>query len=190
MTCIAAVVGEKGTIYMGGDSAGIDTWDLSLGVQLETKVWKSGPLLFGACGSFRVSQLIRWHMPIPVPDPELEPIAYLTGPLVDAMRDTLSEGGALTMWQDDATEELTQSGLIVGYNGRVFEVFSDFGVGELTHGYASVGCGSLIALGVLAATEEFDIKPHKRITLALNAAERHSGGVRGPMTVLKLPKND
>lgn len=183
MTCIAAVAAPDGTVYIGGDSAGVDTWDLSMGTHLETKVWRNDHLVFGACGSFRVAQLLRWHMNVPAPGVDEDPLRYLSGRLTDAMRDALNEGGALTMWQEDSTHALTDSGLVVGFAGRVFEVYSDFGVGEMLNGYAAVGCGSLIAMGSLASTEI--LKPKQRVRLALAAAERHSAGVRGPMTILK-----
>lgn len=185
MTCIAAVAAADGSVVMGGDSAAIDTYDLSMAAGAEAKVWSAGPLIFGACGSFRVSQLLRWHLNVPFPEEDLDPLAYLTGPLVNAMRDTLTAGGALTTWQEDNTEALTESGFLIGFAGRVFELYSDFGVGELRHGYAAVGCGGAIALGVLAATERLDVGPRRRVKLALDAAERHSAGVRGPMTILR-----
>lgn len=185
MTCIAAVAAPDGTVVMGGDSAAIDDRDLSIGVCVEPKVWAAGPLLFGACGSFRVSQLLRWHLIVPTADPGGEALHYITGDLVDAIRNCLTVGGALTTWQEDSTEELTASGFLVGYRGRVFELFEDFGVGELANGYGAVGCGSPFALGVLAATEGMRVTPARRIDLALAAAERHSAGVRGPMTVLR-----
>lgn len=181
MTCIVAVA-HDGKVVMGGDSAAVDSnWDLGLGA--ESKVWQQGPVLFGACGSFRVSQVIRWRMHLPTPDPDDEPLAYIVGPLVDAIRQSLAEAGALTTWQEDSTEELTDSGLLLGYNGRVFEVFADFGIGELVNGYGTVGCASPIALGALAVTE--GMKPRQRVQAALEAAERHSAGVRGPFTIIK-----
>jgi hypothetical protein len=61
---------------------------------------------------------------------------------------------------------------------------SDFGVGELVHGYGSVGCGAAIACGSLATSEDFEVTAEERIELALEAAERHSAGVRGPMTII------
>jgi hypothetical protein len=182
MTCIAAVT-HAGGVVMGGDSAAIDD-RLDINAGTEPKVWQSGPLMFGACGSFRVSQLLRWHLTIPVPDPDVDPFEYLTGPLVNAMRETLTIGGALTTWQEDNTEALTESGFLIGFAGRVFELYADFGIGEAINGYAAVGCGSPYALGVLAATE--GLKPRRRVRLALAAAERHSAGVRGPMTVVTL----
>lgn len=186
MTCIAAVVGPDGAVYMGGDSAGISNDTVySLGIGTEPKVWRSGNMLFGACGSFRVSQVIRWQVHVPTYDPNTEILAYLTGALMDTLRDSLAMHGSLQAWLDDATEGI-DGGLLIGTQGRVFEVYNDFGIGELVHGYGATGCGGPIALGNLAATESLDIKPKKRITMALEAAERHSAGVRGPFTILKL----
>ncbi len=185
MTCIAAVAHE-GVVYMGGDSAGVsDDSTYSLGIGVESKIWEKEGVLFGTCGSFRVAQVIRWQMNVPQFNPAGEPLEYLTGPLVTAMRDSLREHGSLTTWEEDSTESL-DGGVLLGFAGRVFEVFGDFGIGELVHDYGSVGCGFPIALGNLAATEGLEIKPKKRITLALEAAERHSAGVRGPFTILKL----
>lgn len=182
MTCIVAVA-HDGKVVMGGDSAAVDDHDYSIGTCREAKVWQSGPVLFGACGSFRVSQLLRWKMTLPTPGPDDEPLDYIVGDLIDAMRDSLARGGALTTWQEDSTEELTSSGLLLGYGGRVFEVFEDFGIGELVEGYGSIGCGSLIALGSLSSTE--GQKSRKRVQTALSAAERHSAGVRGPFTIIE-----
>lgn len=185
MTCIAAVRSKNGTIVMGGDSAGFeDDSNMSLGIGKETKVWKNNGILFGACGSFRVSQVLRWHLRVPVYDTTSEPLEYITGPLVNEMRAALEVAGALTVWEDDHTESMG-GGLLLGHRGRVFEMWGDFGVGELVHDYGATGCGGAIACGSLATTEGLDISPKKRVLLALNAAERHSAGVRGPMVVIK-----
>ncbi len=183
MTCIAAVVAPNGTVVMGGDSASVDD-NLRIDVGRETKVWQAGPLMFGACGSFRVAQTLRWHLTIPTPEPSDPPLAYLTGPLAQAMREALTMQGALSTWQEDSTETLTDSGLLIGYAGHVYEMYEDFGVHENVGDYAAVGCGRRWAEGVFFATQELDIKPKKRVRLALDAAEAHSAGVVGPMTIL------
>jgi hypothetical protein len=185
MTCIAAVVAPNGTVVMGGDSASVDD-NLRIDASRETKVWTAGPLLFGACGSFRVAQTIRWHLTVPSPEPDDEPLAYLTGPLARSMRETLAEHGALTTWDEDGTENLTDSGLLIGYAGHVYEMYADFGVHENRGDYAAVGCGRRWAEGVFFATEGLDIKPKRRVRLALDAAEKHSAGVVGPMHIESL----
>jgi hypothetical protein len=185
VTCIAAVVAPNGTVVMGGDSAAVDD-HLRIDVGRETKVWQNGHLLFGACGSFRVAQVLRWHLTPPAFGPECEPIEYLTGPLAERMRDALAEHGTLSIWDEDATEGLSESGLLIGCAGHVYEMYSDFGIHENVGDYAAVGCGRRWAEGVLWATESLDIKPKKRVRLALDAAEKHSAGVVGPMTILSL----
>ena len=185
MTCIAAVVAEDRSIYMGGDSAGVSNDSvLSLGIGIESKIWEKDGVLFGSCGSFRVAQVIRWQMNVPQFNPDAEALEYLTGSLITSMRDALREHGSLTTWQESDTESI-DGGLLLGFCGRVFEVYNDFGVGELVHGYGAVGCGAPIAVGSLASTESLDVKPRKRVTMSLQAAERHSAGVRGPMTVIR-----
>lgn len=185
MTCIAAVA-HDGHVWMGGDSAGVtDDSTYSLGIGRESKIWEKEGILFGASGSFRVAQVVRWQMNVPQFNPTAEPLEYITGSLITSMRDSLREHGALTTWEEDATESI-DGNLILGFCGQVYEVYEDFGVGQLVHGYGAIGCGFPIAVGNLSATEEFEIKPKKRIEMALKAAERHSAGVRGPFTVLKL----
>lgn len=183
MTCIAAVTDGE-TVWMGGDSAGIDD-NLALGLGKETKVWENGGILFGASGSFRVSQVLRWHLEVPPADPKMDPLKYITGPLVDAIRIALENAGALTVWEEDHTESMGGD-VLIAYKGRVFELMCDFGVGELIHDYGATGCGGALACGSLATTEEFDLTPKERIVLALEAAERHNAGVRGPMIIMKL----
>jgi hypothetical protein len=181
MTVIAAVVGPDGKIWMGGDSAGVDD-NYSLGLCRETKVWENGGILFGASGSFRVAQVVRWHMEIPS-FTHTTALEYVTGPLVDAIRSSLEASGALNKWEEDSTESMGGN-LLIGYDGHVFEMWEDFGVGELLHDYGAVGCGGELACGSLATTEKMGLKPKKRVELALATAERDSAGVRGPMTII------
>ncbi|GAA4716378.1 hypothetical protein [Phytohabitans rumicis] len=48
----------------------------------------------------------------------------------------------------------------------------------------AVGCGSDLALGALFATARTRMSPHRRVMVALQAAERFSAGVRGPFLCL------
>lgn len=180
MTAVVALA-RAGVVTVGGDAAGVDA-ALDAVVEKETKVWRAGPLVLGASGSYRVGQLIRWRMTTPVPEDSMDPLAYLAGPFADAVRAILTEGGALTTWQEDATEAAAGSSLIVGLHGRAFAVMEDFGVSEPATGYTAIGCGAPYALGALAATEHIK-DARKRVRVALAAAERHSAGVRGPMHI-------
>jgi ATP-dependent protease HslVU (ClpYQ) peptidase subunit len=73
--------------------------------------------------------------------------------------------------------------------GRLFLIDTDMQVGESANDFDAIGCGRAYALGALAATLKFreNRDPEGHIRTALAFAERFSGGVRGPYTVLHLP---
>lgn len=181
MTCIAAVAAD-GRVWMGGDSAGVDE-RFSLQSCDETKVWRSGEFLFGMSGSYRAAQLVRYQLTLPVDDGSMEARAYITGPFVDALRNVLADGGALTN-RNGHPEEFTDSAVLVGYRGRLYEVMDDFGVGETSDGFAAIGSGYPWALGAMAATP--DLKPRRRVLTALKASERFCAAVRRPFIVESL----
>lgn len=197
MTCIAAVVGPDGTIYMGGDSAVMsDDSTVFIRSEVEPKVWIKEGILFGACGSPRLSQIIRWQMQVPRYHTTTPPFEYLTGPLASAMREALRDNGALVINENRGAEEMDGS-LLLGFCGKLYEIYSDFGVGEMENDYGAAGCAGPLAIGSLATTSitnastatkasQFCLTPELRIDIALYVALRHSAGVRGPMETIKL----
>jgi len=76
---------------------------------------------------------------------------------------------------------------MIGWRGRLFCVYSDLQVAESAWPFMALGCGDHLALGSLHSTEEYQHTPRERLTLALQAAEAFSAGVRGPFTILKAP---
>lgn len=172
MTCIAGIAHE-GQVYIGGDSAGICTSDLSLTVRSDPKLFSTGPYVFGFAGSFRMGQILRYVF-VP-PDPDIRDLdRFMCVDFVDALRDCLKSGGFAR------TDEGVESGglFLVGVCGRLFRVSSDYQVGESLDGFDAIGCGDLIALGSIFST--VGLPPERRLCIALQAAERHSAGVRGP----------
>lgn len=182
MTCIAGLV-HDGKVYIGGDSAGVNSvYDLT--VRADEKVFRNGDFLFGFTSSFRMGQLLRYALS----PPNLygrDVMTYLCTDWINAVRDCLKSGGYARK------ENETESGgtFLLGFKGRLFEVHGDYQVGEPVDRYAAVGCGDSYAKGVLYASANSQIAttdPEPRILLALAAAERHSAGVRGPFTVLSV----
>lgn len=175
MTVIAGLV-HKGRVYLGGDSAGVSEMDIT--VRRDPKVFRNGPFLFGFCGSFRAGQVLahRFLPPeLPTADTALE--RYMVLDFVDALRDCLKAAGVARSYSGQ------ESGgcFLAGVRGRLFQVDSDYQVGEARDGFDAVGCGAAYALGSLFTSQG---KPEVRIRTALEASERHSGGVRGPFLVL------
>lgn len=176
MTCIVGLV-DKGSVYIGGDSAGVDGWSLT--VRADEKVFIRGPFLMGFTTSFRMGQLLRYKLE--VPERQGTDVAeFMATAFIDAVRDCLKAGG----WATTKDGHETGGGFLVGYRGRLFLICEDFQVGEASDGYDAVGSGEQIARGALFATNGKD--PVKRVDLALRAAEAHNAGVRGPFTVMTL----
>ena len=124
MTCIAGIV-ENGTVYIGGGSAGVAGW--SLAVRADAKVWATEEFAFGFTSSFRMGQLLRYRLNPPARLVGQSVDQYMVGPWIDAVRQCLKAGGYAR------TEEGAEKGgtFLVGYEGRLFEISSDYQVGEL-----------------------------------------------------------
>lgn len=176
MTCIAGVAHE-GHVWLGGDSAGVSEYDLT--VRRDEKVFRSGEFLFGFTDSFRMGQLLRYSLALPdlrLLDDDVP--RFMATSFVNAVRDCLKAGGYAET-HDSAERGGT---FLVGFRGRLFRVGGDYQVGEAAAGYDAVGCGYAYASGSFYSTRGGG--PEDRVRTALEAAERHSGGVRGPFTIL------
>jgi ATP-dependent protease HslVU (ClpYQ) peptidase subunit len=175
MTAIVGLV-HNGAVYVGGDSAGVSGWSLT--VRADTKVFHNGPYLFGFTTSFRMGQLIHHAFEPPKPKPDLE--RFMSTEFVDALRTCLKDGG----WARKENDREEGGTFLVGVRGSLFVIQDDYQVGQAADGYAAVGCGDQIALGALYATAGTAMSPRRRIQVALEAAERFSAGVRAPFICL------
>ena len=181
MTCIVGLV-DKGKVYIGGDSAGANSfWDLT--VRADPKVFVNGPFIMGFTSSFRMGQLLRYKLKTPSrfkdDGTQKEVYEYMVTDFVDAVRQCLKDGGYASK-----RNEIEEGGtFLVGYEGRLFCIESDYQVGEALDGFMAVGCGDQIARGALYGTQMQP--PEERIRIALEAAERFSAGVRGPFIILE-----
>ncbi|MGW6292457.1 hypothetical protein [Streptomyces sp. NPDC055058] len=172
MTAIVGIV-HDGTVYLGGDSAGVAGYALT--VRADHKVFRTGPYVLGFTSSFRMGQLLRYAFAPPAPDGG-DLARFMATTFVDAVRDTLKAGG----WLRKDSEQEEGGTFLVGVRGRLFRVAGDFQVGEAADGYDAVGCGDELALGALFATARLGLAPRDRLRCALSAAERFSAGVRRP----------
>ena len=105
---------------------------------------------------------------------------------IDEVRKCLKNGGQATV----ENNEEKGGTFLVGYKGEIFTIYDDFQVGQSVDQFASCGCGYHLALGSLTTTEQFEIDPVERLTLALTAAERYSSGVRRPFIILDSDMNE
>jgi hypothetical protein len=176
MTAVVGLVhGDR--VYIGADSAGIAGYSLT--IRRDPKVFRSGPYLIGFTSSFRMGQLLHHALVPPIP-PVTGLDRFMTTDFIDAVRDCLKTGGYATK----ESEAELGGNFLVGVSGRLFEIDTDYQVGEPVSGYAACGCGYEIALGAIYATAGHP--PKARVRTALEAAEHLSAGVRGPFTILSV----
>lgn len=177
MTCIAGLI-DKGTVYMGADSAGVA--GTSLAVRADQKVFVRDDFIMGFTTSYRMGQLLRYNLQIS-PRPETRDVfEYMVTSFVEAVRKCLKDGG----WAEKKDEKEKGGTFLVGYAGRLFCIDSDYQVAENLLPYAATGSGEDIALGALFANG--DLKPEERIRQALEAAEQFNAGVRRPFVIKQL----
>lgn len=175
MTVIAGFV-DREKVWIGGDSAGVSGWELTL--RSDPKVFRKGDFLFGFTSSFRMGQLLRYKFKAPT-DRESDAFCYMAAEFVDAVRDCLKGGG----FASKSNEVESGGSFLVGYRSRLFQVHGDYQVAETLDGYDACGCGDSAAKGALFATQGLKLPPKKRMEIVLKAAEHHSAGVRAPFVI-------
>src|SRR5216117_372237 len=91
MTAIVGVV-EQGTVWMGGDSAGVDD---RYGLQIcrTAKVFTNGPFILGYTSSFRQGQLLQHAFVPPEQPPSYSIEKFMAVTFIDAVRNYLKTGG-------------------------------------------------------------------------------------------------
>lgn len=180
MTAIVGLV-HGGDVYMGADSSG--GTDRYIAQRYDPKIFINGSFLMGYTTSFRMGQLLKYSFEAPKPpDIQDELMRFMATDFIDAIRSCFKSGG----WGEIEKNRETGGSFMVGVAGRLFEIEGDYQVTEETQGYASCGSGALVALGSMYATSHTSFGPHKRIELALKAAEFFTPGVRGPHHTLVL----
>ena len=175
MSCVAAVVKDD-IVWMGADSAASDGEDIV--VLQNPKIFRNGPLLVGAVGSLRMTQLLQHRLEVPHAKAADDIMRYLTVDLMDAARKAFMAGGYSVNHEDPGSGGI----FLVGFQGRIFRVENDLQVFERKGGYEAIGCGSPYALAALAALPAMHATDRLRTALAISAS--FAAHVRPPYMIM------
>jgi ATP-dependent protease HslVU (ClpYQ) peptidase subunit len=178
MTAIVGLVAD-GEVWLGADSAAIGGNLVSTRTPADAKLAMVGPLLVATAGNHRGWQVLRHHFEVPAREEGLDALAYLVH-VADALRDAFRAHGVGNI---GAEGEESPSIFLIGYEGRLFEMYGDFQISEFAEGYHAMGGGEAVALGALYATPA--LRPRVRPEVALEAAEQHCVEVRRPFIIEK-----
>ena len=173
MTCI---IGFKidGHVYMGADSAGVGGQNLTH--RKDSKLFKNGDFLMGCTSSFRMIQLLKYSFIPPERHADEDIEKYMCTKFVDGIRECFKNGG----FAKKKDEEESGGEFLIGYQGRLFRIESDYQVEESLDNFNACGCGEDFALGAMSILEKMDIKPEDKIRKALESAEYFSTSVSSP----------
>jgi len=186
-TCIVGLE-RDGKVYIGGDSAGV-TEGFDRSVRVDEKVFISNDMIFGFTDSFRMGQILRYVFSPPAQSVGQTDFEYLCGPWTDALIECLKSKGYATIENNN----IRGGTFLLGYNGKLYQVYEDFQIGKRVEPYDACGCAFNYAIGVMALLEDYldtDMTPEEKITKALEIAERFSAGVSGPFVIECLDEDN
>lgn len=174
MTCVCAIA-ERGRVYMGADSM-VAAADAVI-VSRDPKVWQSGPCVVGACGHAAWWELLRdrvqWDRVS-----RCESEREFRRELLDEIRSRATSVGIDLRDDGEGDDDSVSGSALVGVGGALYLCDHYLTVTRVAEPYAAIGSGYGPALGVLYATA--GQPPRKRLTRALQAAERYTTNVRRP----------
>lgn len=200
MTCIVAYKDNE-KLYMGADGIAANTADYGIYTVKYPKVFKRSvqfvderknegrytncDMLIGYTTSFRMGQILAYHLKIPdfVRDTYKDTMEYMVKSFIPALMDCFDRH---YYGKKEDAEKMNGGTFLIGFNGNIFCIESNFAVLQSTDHFMACGCGKDHALGALYALEltNTDYDPENIVTEAILAASRFSGFVNDNVTIL------
>jgi ATP-dependent protease HslVU (ClpYQ) peptidase subunit len=169
MSCVIGLLNE-GKLYMASDGLAT-TEDGERRPVICIKLFKNKNYLIGYTGSVRHGQVLGPKF--------FEPPTNIYD-FPDAAREKFIESGCILTTENN--QQVHGSNILIGFNGRLFEVLIDFQINEVSGDFTSIGSGSQYAMGSLFATKKWK-SPEKRIINALDCAKEYVGSCGKPYTI-------
>lgn len=183
MSCVVAYDSGDGTIYLAGDSIGIDGNDYA--IRKDKKVFIKNGMGFGFVGSFRIGQILRYVFKIPKQKENQSDYDYMCSTFIDSLCRCLKSKG----FDPGEKNELGDLEFLVVYNGKIYHILCDFQVAIYDTPYMAIGAGGRYALGYLWGCSESKSPTEDKVRLALECSASFSSAVKPPFEVIKVKKS-
>lgn len=186
MTVIAGFVDRKtGKVFIGADSGFFD--ENNYFVSPEPKIIKKPigngyKMIIGNQGDVRALDLIlHWKTGALGYNPEtMTQKEFMVKHFVPAMRELFNSN-------DYKKGDWT---FLVGFDGEIFEIYSDFSVAITAKHGASIGSAAIPALSVLYVMNKIDVnlklKPRQKLKLAIETSINISNFAKPPILILSV----
>lgn len=172
---VAVAVIDGSTLVMAADSQ----WSTSYvkATSANAKLMTFGHALSGVVGNPRVLNVLSTMVP---PDEFRLDYSWLVREYVPLLMNTLKDAKALQ--ESDGIASMPDTALLIGGDGSLFTVHSDFSVMEHCQSYAAIGSGQEVAIGALAALST--IPPADRARRAIEIVSENTPWVGGRIDLL------
>ncbi len=185
MTCVLGYKTEN-SIIMAAESASICECSLDKKIRIDEKLFVRDNMIFAFSGSWRMGQILKYSLFIPNQPKGMSDHEYMCSLFVDEVILVFEEKKFGTI----DNNEVSGGFFLVGYNGNIYVIESDFQVGVENTPYHAMGCGESFSLGCLHALEGTHMSPKDKLTKALDAACKFSAGCQAPYTYAELPSSE
>lgn len=180
MTCIIGYEFKDGVI-LGSDSQ-ISDENGTILTSLTPKVFKKNDVLFGTCGSLRITQVIRYKFQIPERNGK-ELFEYLCTDFIDGLAETLCNNNCTYM----KNGSMSSSELMIGIDGQLFAIDEDFHIIKTSLPFFAIGSGKSFAFGSMMSLEMFpQLPPKARIELSLKSTATLCSSVGGQIHFVEM----
>lgn len=182
MSCVVGMQKPDGGLIFGGDGR-ISDAD-SHGSMSDPKVFAVGEFLYGATGSLRNSQILKYKFTAPPVARTWAPMRYVCEVWVDAFREAVTSARNLRVKEDVVGTD--DSDVLIGLRGKLFTVQADFSVFASELPYQAIGSGEPFVLGALDAfTRHTRLSVRRQVLVALEICASHNPSVGAPYTLIE-----
>jgi len=179
VTCIVGYR-QGSTVWLGGDGRASDPTYSNFSAPRCPKVWKQGNWVWGGLGSYRGIQLVRNYVKIKEPKKLTE--KFLVCELVPTIKAVFENH----MFQQKVNEQVSQESVfMLGGSGRLFTLWSDYSILEVSRDYEAIGMGAEAALGVFhVLTKNKKLAPKAVCKQALQIAAEYNSAIGPPYKII------
>lgn len=179
MTCIVGIA-DGSRVWMGADSSAVGINYVS--IIADPKVFIVRDIAIGYEHSFRMGQLLQDKLRVPLRRPNQSARDYVRRTITDAVRRTFRANAF-----SEVRNHVEIGGVfLLGYEGKLYEMQSDFSILQFHDPEGAIGAGQEYALGSLHTTKTLPLTPPERIALALKAAAEYSPNVKPPFHIITI----
>lgn len=182
MTLIIGIVDkETGSVYMAGDSSSV-----AGGVTVKTglkKVFKRNGFLIGYTTSFRMGQLLQYHLELNAPKRTMKPekaLEFMVTKFVPEIKKLFKDYGFAEV---DNNKE-SGGTFLVAFDKHLFEVWDDYQVNYNSDNYLACGSGWIAALASLKTSKNFAKSPIQSMDWAMKSVSEFINTVCLPYKIL------